>query len=390
MDVASLLKNNRCGHQPKWSQLGLDVGDLPIHVKKVEAARMTRPNDGPKDPRQYLDDMAEALGDPELKRRWFRVRKWITEKQVGVPRGSIVEADLNEAEVTLMFDAGQCAHTTFEMVEGTVVIFTVPEHFKQRRRVIKHTKAFNQAFGKDTLEGIRLLSNKDLVQSVHDGEYAICVDYSAYFDQIPLSENVSRGFCFPVGGQWYRLTRLPMGMRQSVDVAQTASEVIASFAHPSGIRIDVYVDNVRILGHVKEDVIEAAVSLIQRCRAVNVQINEIAADEDAREAAKRLIRSDGEFLGVHFNYITKKVRVGEKAIAKLAALERLLSAAQDRFSHRNFLGVFGLLFFALQVTRLPARGVEETSEGAGAARDQVQVLAVTPEGDRALDRRHAA
>ena len=196
LEVAKLLKQNRCGQQPKWSQLGINFEPDPLHLKDVKAL-----TSGRRQPLQPLvsvkprhdssiDEMASALEDLDLMQRWFRVKRWITVPQIGVPRGRAVEAELTEDEVRLMVDFGHCEGTSFEEVTSTCIIFPVAEVMKKRRRLIKHSKWFNATFGKETLESIHLLRTKELVQSVHDGKFAITVDFSAWFDQFEMAEGV--------------------------------------------------------------------------------------------------------------------------------------------------------------------------------------------------------
>ena len=356
------MRQNRCGQQPKWSQLGIDFGEDPLHLKNVTPLVYDKALEDPdlqkvrhkKGFDSSIDEMALALENPDLKNRWFRVKRWITVPQMGVPRGRAVEAGLTADEVQLMIDFGHCEGTSFEEVVSTCHLFPVAEVMKSRRRLIKHSKWFNETFGRETLEGIHLLRTSELVQSIHDGTHAITLDFSAWFDQFEMAKGVRPSFCFPAGGKWYRLTRLPMGMRQANDVAHTATEVLASFPRPKGVRVDTYVDNIRFLGKNRDDVIAAAATFIQRCRAVNATINEVPLEEDALEAATRLVATSGEFLGAFFNYVTKEVCLGAKSIKKLVAMQELLKNNADAFTHRNFLTTFGLLFYALQVTRAPA------------------------------------
>ena len=298
--------------------------------------------------------MARALADPDLETRWFNVKKWITVPQPGLPRGRAVEAALTPEEVEIMVEVGQAEGTTFKAMRSTCIIFPVPELMKQRRRVIKHTKYFNETYGRDTLSGIKLLRPRELVRSVHDGTYAIELDFSAWFDQIELDDLIRPDFCFPAGGKWYRLTRLPMGMRQAVDVAATATEILHTFERPAGVRIDSYVDNIRFLGKNRADVIAAAACFIDRCRLANATLNEVMDDEPSLAAAERLVHTAGEFLGGYFDYVEKTVQIGEKTIKKLEMLSAMFHKRGQEFTHRNFLSLFGLLFFALQITRAPA------------------------------------
>ena len=114
-----------------------------------------------------------------------------------------------------------------------------------------------------------------------------------------------------------------------------------------GVRCDVYIDNIRFLGDNREDVVRAAATFITRSRSVNATINEVP---DSMVAAERLVVSEGDFLGVHFDYINKTVCVTEKTIAKLKSMQEVFTSGSP--THRNFLAMFGLLFFIQQVIRV--------------------------------------
>ena len=186
---------------------------------------------------------------------------------------------------------------------------------------------------------------------MHDGKYAICMDYSGWFDQIEQDDDVKNYMCFPHQGKWYRLTRVAMGMRTSVDIAHTVTEIIASFPMP-GVRCDVYVDNIRFLSDDLEAVVAAAKEFIIRSRKVRATINEVPDnDEDAEVAARRLVKTVGDFLGAYFDYIAKTVQLTEKTIGKLTTMREVFKDSTGTPTYRNFLALFGLLFYGLQVFR---------------------------------------
>ena len=359
-----MLDANRFGQAPGWEDLGLNSNSnsnsnykdpqFKLHLKDVQTIHLDK-----------LD--ALSVEDDELHERWRRVRKWITIAPKDIHRGRPVEARMTADEVALMVSFGHAELTPEGNVKSTVNVFPHAEPFKKRRRLIKHTKAFNDFYGKEVLEKTTLLHGRALIESVHDGKFAIMMDYSAWFDQIELDEAVRDHYCFPHHGKWYRLTRVPMGMRTAVDVANTATQIIASFPVANGVRCDVYIDNIRFLGDNREDVIKAAATFITRSRSVNATINEVPdVSEDATAAAERLVVSEGDFLGVHFDYINKTVKVTEKTIAKIKALRDVFQSGDP--THRNFLALFGLLFFVQQVMRVtPARhyyALKEYSETA--------------------------
>ena len=71
-------------------------------------------------------------------------------------------------------------------------------------------------------------------------------------------------YCFRVGEDVFCLTRLPMGQRQSVEVAQGATNVLLSFDH-RGATSQSCIDNVRFVG-TKAEVLQAASTFIAaRC-----------------------------------------------------------------------------------------------------------------------------
>ena len=355
--VAKRLLEN-CSHAqcPSWSDLGLGVDDpshYPAHIKDVP------PNAG-----AGILDLPPSSSDPNsLARRNFRKALcFIHDIPVGIEKGRAIDAKLAQHEIERMLAVSQLEETHFENVKSNVHVFTTVEHMKKRRRVLKHTKSFNDLFGRATLLGIKLTNVANLVRSVHDGTFSIEFDFSAWFDQFLIAEGVRPFFCFPAHGRWFRLTRLPMGMRQANDIAHSATEVILDFDMPVGVKATSYVDNVRFLGHNLQDVIAAAAEFIRRCHAVSATINDITTTSDleaAKAIAANLAHSQGEFLGVEFDYLNHRVAVGQKAISKaqqlLGQLRKHLADPKQNFTNQNMLATFGILLFALQITKnLPA------------------------------------
>ena len=338
--AAELLKQNRFGCLPKWYQLGVPRKRWPLHLKDVAPVHQ-----------RLLTEM--IVMDLSLKEDWSKSLRWIQEEPEGVAKGQTVEAKLTAEGVKRMCAIGQAEETIEAEVRATVNVFPVEERAKERERVIKHTKPFNERYGRDTLLGLKLLRAKDLVGTVHDGKYCITLDFSAWFDQHEIATKVRPWFCFFFEGKWYRLCRLPMGMRQAVDIADTATRIIASFPVPAGVRVDTYVDNIRFLGDCLDDVVAAATEFVRRAHHVNATINEVSPSlkvdvEKIKEELKKLVKTSGEFLGIHFDYINKVVKVGAKALVKLVALKEVFDHGEC--THRNLLAIFGVLFFALQAT----------------------------------------
>jgi hypothetical protein len=296
-----------------------------------------------------IDEMPVVF--PDLRRKWQRVLPWITGAHPDdIPYVRSHDARITTTELRQLLDAGQIEATDAGSIRATCNLFPVPELSKGRRRLIKHTKALNDRFGKETLLHVSLIRAQDLRATVHRGKYAITLDFAAWFDQIPLSEAARPFHCFSFEGQWYRLTRLPMGQRQAVDVASTLTDMIASFERPKSVDVCTYIDNIRFLGDNVEEVIDVAHRFTLRAWGIGATINEIDKEGDTRARLRQLVHQRGEYLGVDFDYVSKNIRVGSKALVKLRMLYDALNGDAG-FTHQNFLALFGIIFFAMQITR---------------------------------------
>jgi len=269
------------------------------------------------------------------------------------------QARLTAADLKKMFDAKLVEMISLAEVRGCCRVFTVAEWAKHRRRVIKETVDINEKYGRDTLIGTTFLTRRELMQSVHHGVWSITVDFAAFYDQIPLGDLVQPYCCFSHNGQVYKLTRLPMGQRQAVDIAATITEVLLDF-NKHGVKADSHIDNVRFT-HDDKDLLWAVFQqFVQRCRLAGVTINEDTND-------KKLIRHQTEYLGIDFDYAQKRVRVGSKTIEKLRLTTERLQSGE--YTVQNYLSHMGLLLYASPILRVHVSryyyAVKEYSEVSG-------------------------
>ena len=160
-----LLKQNRFGSLPKWAQMGLRPKRWPLHLKDVAIVN-----------RRLLSDL--TVMESQLKLDWHHSIRYITDVPEGVERGHSVEAKLTPEGLARMVSVGQAEETDAALVMATVNVFPVEERAKQRERVIKHTKSFNERYGRETLLKLKLLRAKDLVGTVHEGKYCVTLDFS--------------------------------------------------------------------------------------------------------------------------------------------------------------------------------------------------------------------
>ena len=266
----------------------------------------------------------------------------------------VPRAKLDVADVTLMHEAGQLKEVNLEFVRGYVQMFAVPELAKRRRRVIKHTRAINDAFDRRTILPVRQPTRAQQSAQAASGAFALTLDFAAFFDQFEIAATIQRRMCFRSGGRVWALTRMPMGQRHAVAVAQCATDKLLSFAYPAGVTAQSCIDNVRFVGS-RLGVIEAARIFVDRCRKVGATLNELSAQDDVKTALERLVHQEGDWLGAVYDYKTAKQKVAVKSVDKL----RLSWNRRQRWTHRQYAAHMGLLFFCASVLRMPLAGYFE-------------------------------
>jgi hypothetical protein len=342
---------------PNFHELGLldvDAGQLPLHVKNVGVVDIG-----------VINRLAEQCVNSLVREFWHRSRLWLTEEGLkGVPvlkEGDKIEwARLSQGDIDKMIAAGHARYLRRgEVPRGTVKMFAVAETFKRRRRAIKHTEFINEVLGKSSLQQLKLIGPADVARSVHDGDFCIALDASAWFDQFAYAKEMQDRYCFRApNGRLAMLTRLAMGQRQAVETAHGAMCVIADFE--TGCRVLVYIDNVMFVGS-KEEVIEAARTFVMRCKQARVTLNEIDVkkfDPNNRGLLESLAKQRQEFLGIDCDFANKTVAVGEKTMRKLAAVW----SVRESWTHRNFMGHISLLLYSSRILRFNVAAFHPTMD----------------------------
>jgi hypothetical protein len=180
------------------------------------------------------------------------------------------------------------------------------------------------------------------------GRFALCLDFAAYFDQFELASEVSDLLCFRKGSDAFRLRRMPMGQRHAVGVAQSATNVLLSFAFPAGVSAQSCIDNVRFVGS-REGVIAAAATFVHRCRRASITINDLPAGPGEAAALAEMAHQEGDWLGATYDYERSRQRLAKKTVDKLkASWER-----RSGWTNRRYAAHMGLLFFAASVLYSP-------------------------------------
>lgn len=250
-------------------------------------------------------------------------------------------------DISAMLKAGYLEETTQDEVQACGTWFTVNEQVKNRRRGIFWPRGINDWLAEeqdglglwqpdigDTLEAVKDLHKPNL--------FAACFDLSISFFQCELSPEVRPFYAFKSDGRFYRLTRMPMGQRWAAFLMHAVTETLAYRAAAGhNVKVRAFVDNVRFLGD-EHSVRLAATAFKDLCHAAGVTLN----DEEENAVHQR-----GDFLGLHFDYARRLVRLSAKTEQKIKAFETTLT--DPNLCLEACASGFGLLYYASRVLRLP-------------------------------------
>ncbi len=252
-------------------------------------------------------------------------------------RGRRTIAKIKTRALHALIDAGQAVETAAEDVLGTVNIFLRAEHHKHRLRVLKETELINEFISKLESPKTVLSTPMEADATALRQKYQAQCDFKAFFDQILLSLDVSRMMCFQCNQKWYRCTRLPMGQRQAVFVAQTIASIIA-YVPGHNVDTNVYVDNIRVAGETREEVAAAMKEILERAIRASVTVNELGEKQEVTdEIVNGMVKTREEWLGRDYDFEAKTVKVGTKTIEKVKAMRGL-----KKWTWQNVAAIYGL------------------------------------------------
>lgn len=249
---------------------------------------------------------------------------------------------LESQHVRRMLEVGTIAEVRPCDVRGWLNVFGVVEWSKKRVRSIKEPRDINDYLGKETLLKIDMATKETIVRAVHDGDYFVQFDFASYYDQFEMNEEISKLQCFKKGRKYYRQVTAPMGQRQMVEVAHTATRKLTDFAGRE-CKTQAIIDNVIFVGGVEGDpspLVRDARQFVERVREVNGKLN------DETEDLASLVQQSGDWGGVHLDLRARTVRVTQKV------LDKIKESLDNRglWTNRNLMAHYGLLFWAVGLT----------------------------------------
>lgn len=325
--TARLPRDPNVNFCPGWSDLRprkLKCDHLPLHANEGVCSRLD------------VAALKELPATQEAKQHFLIAIRWIEDAaryDFPLPPRRHHRTKLTKDDVNRLNEVGK-----FVFAEGIcgVQSFAVPEIAKDRRRPI-FWPDINEAISKDLLQASTIPLKDPIRRQVKKNSWSIQYDFKGWFDQIPLTPEISRYFAFD--GNWC-LGQLPMGFRPAVEVAQAITLLLVDFELPAGVEVCAYIDNVRFVGPTRASVQLAGALFTERCEKVNALIG------SQTEASQ----SD-TFLGETYDYRRAQRKLSDKTIEKLIYIQDGLKKSAPQ-SYRQIAAIFGVLFYATEVSAL--------------------------------------
>jgi hypothetical protein len=265
---------------------------------------------------------------------------------------------LDREQLDKLLEVGKIERVTEEMerdcpTKAYCLLFTVPEDDKRRLRPIMHPEDVNKSLLRTVK--VKFSTREQLHAPLRKKRlWAIHMDMAAWFDQLPISSKIRSYFRFrDADGNLYQSTRLPMGASHSVDVAHTIMKALVANL-PSNVIVDIYVDNVRILGENKADVLEAAKMFARNAQSVGATVNELAGGGDVESLLTQGLAGQPEatFLGEEYDLSAGAVRASSKTLKKLD----FSWSNRTNWTRKGLAAHYALLFYASATLRISPAG----------------------------------
>jgi hypothetical protein len=332
---------------PKWHELSRESGKrdtagYSLHCKEVGQLSLL--------------EVANLPSHSETVRRDFiDATKWLLDPgqyENCIPRYPTKPSRMTRKEIRQMLKNGKC-EALYGRARGFCRVFKVPEHQKRRFRVIEHPEAINEQTALD--HKTEFLTTTERHNAVLKGKFVADLDFAAYFDQFLLAEEVRDFFAFDTGDRWFRMKVLAMGLKHSVRVAHATTLQLLNFKVGKSVHVEPYIDNIRVVGETREEVISVVAEILMRCAKCGVTVNEvnvkeIAGPDERRIAtllATQLVKSEGDWLGETYDYVNKTVAMSTKTREKM---ERVFTDRNMTF--RQVIANFAMLIYATRTYNL--------------------------------------
>jgi hypothetical protein len=263
---------------------------LPTKKNTVTASQMLWPLHAK--PVSLIDDALFAeIGDDIFRFLWDDNAYW---ELLSSPPCKFPSSTISDADVHLLIERNLISEIALdEIPTGCVgIVFCVAENSKMRRRLVHDTLTPNVEISTDPSVSFTPVS--ELMSRVNQFNYVATFDFSSFYYQFGLGPRVRKYFSFRVGNKYYCMNRLPMGFKMACAIAQKVSTFLST--SPYDVKVEVYIDNVMILGKCKEVVEQARLYFLARCEKYGVQLSEDSGTQ-----------TSAVFRGMLFDFVARTV-----------------------------------------------------------------------------------
>lgn len=328
-----------------WATEWVTAEVLPLHIKKGSAAKA---------PLHHINDIIELdrTNSPQFLHLWRSHYRFFTSWVAETLRGCAIEdnSSLSDTEVAELLDAlivERVPAEEMDTVGGGLVIFTVDEAEKNRRRLIRWTKVLNEMY--KVTEPVHFPELADLIENARLHQAASVFDIAGMFDAMQLQHDTRNAHAFRHNGAVYRLCTVPTGQRHACGLAHLITSWIVRDAEQLGLA-DVWVDNVRIRHDVARDPTATLHTRLVRAAYARAESLGFVFNEPLQTVC--IPTTVYTFVGMDFNHDT--VKVSAKTTGKLNQAKDWISVGM---TYEEALKTFGVMLHTervMRVTKEPA------------------------------------
>ena len=303
-----------------------------------------------------LNALAETCSD-EVKLYYREAAKWRDDatRYNHVPKASPETSNIPQRLLNQAIAAQHTIpvpHQQKQLIQQSCKTFLVHEDNKcpPRSRMIVHPAHLNHfCSSTDWVHRIPGSTRRSARVGILEHQGCISLDFAGWYQQIPLSEQVSWFFCFRNNGKWFRYTRQPTGASWSTDVATAHTMVLTDGTHPD-VTVSLCIDNVRFSGE-KEAVVSAAWRFVQRCKIVDAEVNELDVYTATEDDVARLWSTEDDFFGEVADYTQSTIRCRQKHVQRLQEYET--AALKPGATHATLFGCYAMMLYMAETLGHP-------------------------------------
>lgn len=221
---------------------------------------------------------------------------------------NLKDSTISSAAIKALVESGVIARDEEEASGvGQSRVFLVPEADKRRFRVITESVFANWATSPPPNPRFKKIHR--VLKELADGSLAVTFDFKCFFFQFNLGQQVQKFFTFHNEGEPWKMLKLAMGFKHSVNIAQSVSLFLALKAMVNmrlQVKMDVYVDGVIFSGENRMLLKLVSDNFMKVCMKFDV---EIGAFSDITQKV--------EWRGLEVDLDSKVYRLKTKWITKL-------------------------------------------------------------------------